>query len=598
MITIGKYFLLLLILIILPVSANDILQSRPDASLFSGANALTTYQSDFLPADQAFKLEKKKVDNQGIHLQFIIADGYYLYKNQFAFRSDNSVIGISMPNLPKPEIKHDEFFGDVPVYHTVLDVVLPIHNPDKQAFNFEVDYQGCAEKGLCYPLETASIFVDGIKSDVTTSSTSKALSLKESINSLSIKALLYYFGFGLLLSLTPCVFPMLPILAGIVLRGAMGTLRAQFLAIVYILSMAITYAVLGVLVGLFGAELGLQAKLQSPWVLIPFALFFIIFAVAMFGLFELRMPAFITHSLSKATDKTQGGSILGAIVLGVCSSLVVSPCVSAPFAGILLHISSTGDAYGGGISLFTLGLGMGLPLFIIAAGGKAFLPKAGSWMLMVRNAIGFMLIAVAILLLSRILWAPVTLFLWGILVISLAIMILVKSRLLSQIKKILCYCCGVLLIVYGGCLLVGALLGHSDPLNPFKKTYELPWKIVIDQQLLDRLLQQAVKDKKIAIVDWSASWCVACVKMDHDVFADKEVVEKLANYALIRVDLSKRTPELQKLQNNYKIFGPPTMLFFNLEGDQLSNQRVDGEMSKADFLKHLDGINKLKSSKN
>lgn len=597
MITIGRFFILLWVMMILPVSANNLLQARPSANLFDGTNGVKTYQSDFLPADQAFQLEKKKIDNQGIHLQFIIADGYYLYKNQFAFRSDNPNIGISMPNLPKAEIKHDEFFGDVPVYHTVLDVVLPIHNPDQLAFNFEVDYQGCAEKGLCYPLETARIHVDGVKSDISTFETSKTLSLRDSIASLSFKTLLYYFGFGLLLSLTPCVFPMLPILAGIVLRGEMGTFRAQFLAIVYILSMAITYAILGVLVGLLGAELGLQAKLQSPWVLIPFALFFIVFAIAMFGMFELKVPTFITNSLNKASNNTQGGSIWGAIILGICSSLVVSPCVSAPFAGILLHISTTGDAYGGGISLFILGLGMGLPLFVIAAGGKAFLPKAGAWMLVARNAIGFMLLAVAIFLLSRILPASMTMCLWGLFVLVMGIVLIRKSHTLISGKKIIGYIISVLLIIYSGALFVGSFLGHVDPVNPFKESHELPWKVVTDQKALDQLLQQAIKDKKIALVDWSASWCVACVKMDHDVFADKKVAKKLADYALVRVDLSKRTPELQQLQNSYKVFGPPTILFFNLAGEELSDQRIVGEMGKADFLKYLTDIETLRSLK-
>lgn len=594
---IARYFVLLWVMAILPVSANDLLQSRP-VSVFD-SNTAVGYQSDFLPAEQAFRLEKKKIDNQGIHLQFIIANGYYLYKNQFAFRSDNPAIGISMPNLPKPEIKQDEFFGDVPVYHTVLDVVLPIHNPDQQAFNFEVDYQGCAEKGLCYPMETARISVDGVKRDVpVTDVTSKTLSLTESLASLSIKTLLYYFGFGLLLSLTPCVFPMLPILAGIVLRGAMGTLRAQLLAIVYILSMAITYAVLGVLVGLFGAELGLQARLQSPWVLIPFAFFFIVFAMAMFGVFELKMPTFITHSLNKATDKTVGGSVVGAIILGVCSSLVVSPCVSAPFAGILLHISTTGDAYGGGVSLFVLGLGMGLPLFVIAAGGKAFLPKAGAWMVVVRNAIGFMLLAVAIFLLGRVFPSSITMSLWGCFVLLIGIMLIWKPLKIVGSKKVVSYIFSFVFIIYSSCLFIGAFLGNADPLNPFKASHELPWEMVTDQKSLDQLLQQAVKDKKIAIVDWSASWCIACVKMDHEVFADKEVAKKLADYVLIRVDLSKRTPELQQLQNDYRIFGPPTIQFFDSEGEELSNERIVGEMSKVDFLKHLAENDKLKSSKN
>lgn len=601
---------LLLVVFMIPAFADSFLQSAPTDSVFGGSNAT---QMDFLPSEKAFHLEKKKVDEQGVHLQYIIADGYYLYKNRFSFKTDNPQVVIGELKLPKGKIKQDEFFGEIEAYHAILDIVVPVNNPNGQDFNLEVNYQGCAEKGLCYPMETAKFDVDGIVSaanvmagthDVATlpAVDTKKTTSQQDLTALSWATLLYYFGFGLLLSLTPCVFPMLPILAGIVLRGQVRRIRAIVLALVYILSMALTYAVFGVLVGLFGAELGLQARLQSPWVLIPFAVFFVIFALAMFGVFELRLPSFITQALDKASDKAHGGSVLGAAVLGVCSSLVVSPCVSAPFAGILLHISTTGDSLGGGISLFTLGLGMGVPLFVIAAGGSVLLPKAGTWMVVVRNAIGVMLLGVAIYLLSRIIPSYIALALWGCLAAGIAVFI--GTFDFSQVKSKPQKCAqviGLFLIVYAIAAWVGAFQGRGEPLQPLQSNFmmsaseivkPLNWQVVNDQQKLNDLLEQAQKQGKLTMVDWTADWCTACVKMEHEVFQQVDVINALSDYQLIRIDLSNTTPSHRQLQNIYKVFGPPTILFFDKKGNELSSLRIVGEMSKKEFLRHLSEVSR------
>lgn len=600
---------LLLVIFMVPAFADSFLQSAPTDSVFGGSNAT---QMDFLPSDQAFHLEKKKVDEQGVHLQYIIADGYYLYKNRFSFKTDNPQVVIGELKLPKGKIKQDESFGEIEAYHAVLDIVVPVNNPKGQSFNLEVNYQGCAEKGLCYPMETANINVDGIISTakvaadthdtVTPPPTTSEKSINQDRTVISWTTLLYYFGFGLLLSLTPCVFPMLPILAGIVLRGQVRRVRAIFLALVYTVSMALTYAVFGVLVGLFGAELGLQSRLQSPWVLIPFAIFFTIFALAMFGVFELRLPSFITQALDKATDKAHGGSVLGAAVLGVCSSLVVSPCVSAPFAGILLHISTTGDAIGGGVSLFTLGLGMGVPLFVIAAGGSMLLPKAGMWMVVVRNVIGVMLLAVAIYLLSRVIPGYIALALWGCLAAGIAVFIGTFDFFQTKSKPQKCaQLIGLFLIVYAIAAWVGSFQGKTDPLQPLHTdsvltssgvTPSLNWQAANNQQELNHLLEQAQAQGKLAMVDWTADWCIACVKMEHEVFQQVDVINALSDYQLIRIDLSNTTPLHRQLQNTYKVFGPPTILFFDKEGKELSSLRIVGEMSKKEFLRHLSQVSR------
>lgn len=600
-----KRLFLLVYLATLAISAlaDSTLQNRP-TPLFNNdkvAVVESVSDEDFLSVEKAFRLEKKTTNSSDIKLTFIVADGYYLYKNRFSFVSDNPKVIITAPTLPPGEQKNDEFLGDVEVYHNILEITVPVTNPDDLAFNLEVKYQGCAEKGLCYPMETVNIPMPGILPipPATVDGPAKTLSFSESMAALSWSQLFYYFLIGLGLSFTPCVFPMLPILSGIVLRGQAGNIRAQLLALTYIVAMALTYALLGVLMGLFGAELNLQARLQSPWVLIPFALFFLIFALAMFGLFELRLPAFITNPLNKTADKTHGGSLVGAAILGICSSLVVSPCVTAPFAGILLHIGSTGDAIGGGVSLFILGLGMGVPLFIIAAGGGALLPRAGHWMTGVRNFFGVMLLGVAILLIARILPGYIELMLWGLLAAGVAIFMgtfeFSPKNKLQRLNQLI----GLFLIVYAVSAWLGAWQGHTDPLQPLKNNNvsyaqaavdNKAWQIVTTKDGLNEALATAKVNNKIAILDWSADWCRACLEMEHNVFQSPEVSAKLAAFQLIRIDISETTEEQRALLNTYRLIGPPAILFFDKNGNELVNARIIGEMGKEAFIKHLTAL--------
>lgn len=598
-------FYCLLITITIPCLADDFLTNRPEP-LYSNKNVSEQVkveeESDFLPAEQAFRIESKQSnDSQRIYLTFIIADGYYLYKSRFAFISNNPQVTISAANLPKGEQKHDEFLGEVEVYRNIVEITIAINNPNKLAFNLAVKYQGCAEKGLCYPSVTTVIANGSIlpASHTTIEESTKKLSWSNSSAVLSWGNIFYFFIIGLGLAFTPCVFPMLPILSSIVLRGAAGNLRAFILALTYILFMAITYAILGILMGLFGAEVNFQARLQSPWVLIPFAMFFLVFALAMFGLFELRLPTFITNPLNKASDKAHGGSLLGAAILGICSSLVISPCVTAPFMGILLHIGATGDAIGGGVSLFFLGFGMGVPLLLIAAGGGALLPKAGHWMIVVRNAFGVMLLGVVILLVARIIPSYVELILWGILALGVAIFMgtfdcssKTKTQKFAQLL-------GLFLTIYAICAWVGAWQGNSDPLQPLKgiinsgtrENIDNKWQVIKTKNELVNALDTAKNNKKIALLDWSADWCRACLEMEHNIFQTPEVMEKLADFQLIRIDITETTKEQRELLNQYKLIGPPAILFFAKAGNELINARIIGEMDQQAFLKHLKTIN-------
>lgn len=298
---------------------------------------------------EAFKLSLVQADAHSIKLRFVATDGYYLYRHRFQFRTEPAHVKLGTPDIPKGEAKHDEFFGDVEVYHGVLDIEVPRNDP--RAFTLLVGYQGCADKGLCYPPETERLSIDGEGAPLPAAAE----------QGWTWKSLLLFFLAGVGLTFTPCVLPMLPILSGVVLRGQVGGLRGLSLSLAYVLPMAASFAVLGALMGLFGAGLNLQARLQSAWVLVPFAAFFVLFALAMFGLFDLKLPLALSSRLDTLAHRTKGGSLVGAAVLGVLSSLLVSPCVSAPLAGALLYISASGDALGGALKLFALGLGMGAP---------------------------------------------------------------------------------------------------------------------------------------------------------------------------------------------------------------------------------------------
>lgn len=446
---------LILLLVALPASAG-LLDNRPSSTLGAALNN----SKDFLPVREAFRLSLVDSSPTSIKLRFANAEGYYLYKHRFQFRTEPADIALGDAQLPAGKHKTDEYFGDVEVYYEVLDVDLPLNNPSNRPFKLLVTYQGCADKGLCYPPETETLQIGDAPAalDGAIPSEGKGWSWHE---------LALFFLAGLGLTFTPCVLPMLPILSGVVLRGQVGGSRGLVLSLAYVLPMAACFAVLGALMGVFGAELNLQARLQSAWVLVPFAAFFAVFALAMFGLYELRLPQFISGPLDRLAGNTRGGSIWGAAALGVFSSLLVSPCVSAPLAGALLYISASGDALGGGLKLFVLGLGMGAPLVLFAVGGGTLLPKSGNWMVAVRNAFGVLLLAVSVWLLERVLPGPLSLALWGLLAGGVALFLGALEFTPKTARQRLAQLAGLVLLVYAVAAWTGALKGESDPLRPW-----------------------------------------------------------------------------------------------------------------------------------
>jgi thiol:disulfide interchange protein DsbD len=569
---------LLFLVLALPASAAGLLESRPSSTLGSINNS-----ADFLPVREAFQLSLVDSTPQSIKLRFVATEGYYLYRHRFQFRAEPADVSLGAAQLPKGEQKHDEYFGDVEVYHGILEVEVP--RTDQRAFTLVVTYQGCADKGLCYPPETERLDIEG----------------DTGATSWGWRELALFFLAGVGLTFTPCVLPMLPILSGVVLRGQVGGIRGFYLSLAYVLPMAICFALLGALMGMFGAQLNLQARLQSAWVLVPFATFFALFALAMFGVFELKLPHAISSRLDRIAGRTEGGSLWGAAVLGVVSSLLVSPCVSAPLAGALLYISASGDAVGGGLKLFMLGLGMGAPLVLVATGGAAWLPKSGPWLIYVKNAIGVLLLGLAIGLLSRVLPGQITLLLIGLLAGGVGLFMGALEFVYKPPRKRLGQLLGMFLLFYALACWYGAFSGQTDPLNPIGQPRLVTnteqtqgssaWQTISTPAELDRVLAQAKASGIPLLLDWYADWCISCKVIEHQVLNDATVMERLKGYRLIRFDITESNAEQRALLDRYKLFGPPALMFFGKDGTERADVRVIGEISAADFAERVKKAN-------
>lgn len=575
---------LLLLLVVLPTSAS--LFDKPPVPTQFGAPLNNS--ADFLPVHEAFKLSVIGSSSESIKLRFVAAEGYYLYRHRFSFSSEPADISLGQAVLPTGQAKHDEFFGDIEAYYGVLDVDIPLDNPQNRPFNLAVSYQGCADKGLCYPPETQLLPIGG---GAPSNSAVQTTATQWSWADLA----LFFLG-GLALTFTPCVLPMLPILSGVVLRGQPGGLRSLVLSLAYVLPMALSFATLGALMGLFGAELNLQARLQSPWVLVPFAIFFALFGAASLGFLELRLPAALDDRLQRLTQRLKGGTILSAASLGVLSSVLVSPCVSAPLAGALLYISASGDALGGGLKLLALGLGMGTPLVLFAVGGGALLPKSGPWMLTVRNLFGALLMGVAIWLLERVVPGPVSLALWGLLAAGVALWLGVLELTPKTHHQKLAQLLGLPLLVYALVAWVGALQGHEDPMRPLGQIVSnaeatpvksSQWLTVSTPAELDAALRNAQSNGTPLLLDWYADWCISCKVIEREVLNAPQVTRQLGDYQLVRFDITESNAAQRALLDRYQLFGPPAIQLFDGKGEEWLDLRVVGEVDAATFAARL-----------
>ncbi|HQV81328.1 MAG TPA: protein-disulfide reductase DsbD [Agitococcus sp.] len=582
-------------------------------------------EEDYLAVEQAFQPVVKTSDGH-VQMSFTIADGYYLYKKRLSVSSGNNtpIVTGDLAFNKAAEIKNDPNFGRVEIFHQAVSVDVPVYASRAQDVGKEwpvnVIYQGCSQEGLCYPPQTiktqlkllAVAPVNLVKNEAVEITSSTSITPKTDTNNAnSLAEFLQGSSFGLIigtflvlgigLSFTPCVLPMIPILSGIIAGQGQGlsAKRGFLLSLSYVVGMATTYALAGMAVGHFGASANLAAWMQSPVVLSFFAFIFVLLALAMFGFYELQLPAFIQDRLSHLNQQQQGGTYIGVLLMGILSALVVSPCVSAPLAGALLYISSTGNMWLGGAALLALGLGMGTPLLIIGVGGGSLIPKAGQWMVAVKSVFGVLLLMVAIWLLSRFLAGAVTLVLWGLLLIVCGILMGALDNMASGWPRFW-KGIGVGLLVWGVLLLVGAANGQSNPLQPLHFSMannassakaELTFRKIHTPVELEQALVEAKQQGKVTLVDFYADWCVACVEMAHDTFTSPLVANALKPVLLLQADITKNDEQAQALLKRFGLFGPPSVLFFSPDGQELRKLRIMGSMGAEEFVHHVRSLN-------
>lgn len=565
-------------------------------NLFGGVGSSSATQ--FLPVHEAFRAGIVEADAERIHLQFDVTPEYYLYRHRLKFKLLGGDAQITQVNLPDGVERTDEFFGDVEVYYNSLAVVLDIAQSNRPASQLRVEYQGCADAGLCYPPETLLLDLPVASGNTEPGTTTSAATSDDSSLWLS---LLLLFAAGLALTFTPCVLPMVPILTGMVLgRENIDRTRAFTLSVSYVLGMALTFAAVGALIGLFGAALNIQARLQSPWVLGVFAAFFVLFALAMFDVFNLRLPAFISGPAGRLSNRARGGSIPGATIMGALSSLVVSPCISAPLAGALIYISATGDALGGALRLFALAIGMGVPLILVAMFGKTLLPRSGPWLNQVKQFFGFGLLAVAIWLLERVIPGPASLALWAALTAGIAVQLGLFDREPRFGISRLAQTAAFLFAIYATAALFGALAGNSDPLRPLhalgggnasvSNSETSYFTKVTTADAVRQQLAQAKAAGQPAIVELSADWCISCKVIEREVINHPDVRAGLDNFLRVQLDVTDNTADQRAWMTEQQLFGPPAFLFYNQQGQEMADIRIQGEVGRETFIQHMQGV--------
>ncbi|MFY9108760.1 protein-disulfide reductase DsbD [Aliarcobacter butzleri] len=542
-----------------------------------------------LEPEEAFKVKFIK-NEDSLNIKFELGKDIYLYddKLQINILKPQKIEITKELNIPKP-VNYEEFI----VHFDDLNLTIPYNllksKVDSKEFEIELKFQGCSKAGLCYaPISQKQILVlnTNIQDEVSTNineTDSIANSLKEK-NILLV--LLTFFGFGLLLSLTPCVFPMIPILSSIIVGASknetMTASRGFFLSLVYVLSMSVAYTIAGVIAGIFGANL--QVALQNPYVLVIFALIFVALAFSMFGYFEIRLPQAIQNRVNKTTDGKEKQGILGIAIMGFLSALIVGPCVAPPLAGALVYIGQTGDAILGGLALFVMSLGMGVPLLLIGLGAGKFMPKPGGWMESITKIFGIVMLGVAIWLLDRVLDATIIIYLWALLFLGSAIYLKIYQHLLAQLITVVIFILGIVLFV-------GAISGATNPLNPLEKFTSSKMTQVSDEKLIFKKikniqeLELAIKNSnKPVMLDFWASWCISCKELEEITFQDEQVINKLQEFTLLKADVTENNDEDKALQKKFGVVGPPALIFWDKDKNEIQASRIIGYKNPKDFL--------------
>lgn len=570
--------------------------------LCSFANA-----EDLLPPSVAFKPTARALDGQTIEMRFEIAKGYYLYRDKFRFTAEPASVQLGTPVLPEGKEKDDLNFGKVAVFYKEVRIRLPVERNSSGVLPLvlHITSQGCADIGVCYPPQKQTVSLElpdpasaPVAAPLPATGNDESGRIAQLLKNSNLWAIAAsFFGFGLLLSLTPCVFPMIPIISGIIVgsgRGGHGVSHARgfALSLAYVLGMATTYAAAGVAAGLTGTLL--SVALQNPWVLGGFALIFVVLSFSMFGFYELQLPTFLQSKVSEEASHLKGGSLPGVAIMGTLSAIIVGPCVAAPLAGALLYIGQTGDALLGGIALFCMALGMGAPLLAVGLSAGTLLPKSGAWMEAVKKAFGVLLLATALWIIAPVIPTAVQMGAWSLLLIVSAVYLHAADPLPTHAKAWSRFWKGIglVMLIAGAAMLVGALSGGKDPLQPLaglhsgasSEVARLPFVRIRSVAELDARLKAA--DRHV-MLDFYADWCVSCKEMERFTFSDARVRQTLAGWTLLQADVTSNSDEDKALLARFKLFGPPGIIFFDSQGKELGDVRVIGFQGAEQFLRTL-----------
>ena len=566
-------------------------------------------EQSFLEPEEAFKPSFEKKENKLV-FKLALGKDIYLYDDKLKFLISKPENIDIRPELDIPKAKEYEIWQ---IHTHDLDIEIPYSliksKTNSSSVEIEIQYQGCSKAGLCYaPMSNTQTLDLGIASSdkdkksvaasSATSSVNKIESAKIDLNETDMIAgtlkdgsvllvLVTFFGFGLLLSLTPCVFPMIPILSSIIVKaGDKGTLTASkgfFLSLVYVLAMAAAYTIAGVLAGLFGANL--QVALQNPYVLVVFSLIFIALAFSMFGYFKLELPQSIQNKVNKTTEGKENQGIVGIAIMGFLSALIVGPCVAPPLAGALVYIGQTGDALLGGAALFVMSLGMGAPLLLIGLGAGKYMPRPGGWMDSVSKIFGIVMLAVAVWMLDRVLPSIVIMYLWAILFIGAALYLKVFEHIIARLIT-------TVILIYGVLVFVGAVSGATNPLEPLSKitsktvvgqvdSTKLKWQYIKTNAELDAAVKASTKP---VMLDFYADWCISCKELEGITFKDATVLAKLNEFTLIKADVTKNTDDDKAMQKRFGVVGPPALIFWDKDNNEIKSSQIVGYKNAEDFL--------------
>jgi len=565
-------------------------------------------QPKFLMPDEAFKPTLKLNNRMQIEARVEIAKGIYIYADSIKLKVKEGS-GIKVENVVTPKSTDhdgDKVYTESPTF--VVSLQKESGLTGVKNVEFELSYQGCSEQGLCYEpytktfkldVDSSKLGVKGSNRDAKPPELKQELSQSDAIaNTIKdgnvLLILLTFLGFGLLLALTPCVFPMIPIISGIIISQGEGitTKKAFVLSLVYVLAMAVAYTIAGVLAGLFGSNL--QAALQAPLVIYSFSAIFVALALSMFGFYELKLPDAIVAKVSSSYNHS---GYIGIAIMGFLSALIVGPCVAAPLAGALVYIGQTGDAVLGGAALFSMSMGMGLPLIIVGVSAGKFMPRPGAWMNIVSAIFGVMMLGVAIWMLERVVESYLIMLLYSMLGIGFAVYLGAFTKDIHVFRKTV----SIIIFIYSASLFIGVMGGSSSMIKPLEflkpsaslssvgtKTSHVKFKTVTSIKELDEVLSQN-RGKKI-MLDFSAEWCAACKELEEITFVDEGVKAKLGEFVLVRADVTKNTQEQKDLSKKYGVFGPPVMIFFDKELNVMKSKTIVGFIEPEEFLLHLNKI--------